>query len=166
LVHTGKRLVACPKFISRFEWKARDSRGSEHLTYIPVPYIVIHHGGINQHCFDQITCSKIVTSYQNLHMDKNDWNDIGYNFLIGEDGNVYEGRGWDSVGAHAPGYNTQSIGVCLIGNFNSKYYHCMLIVYLTQCLKAKCNCVRINNKLKVAHVLLLNILNVDPLRRK
>ena len=38
------------------------------------------------------------------------WNDIGYTFLVGEDGNVYEGRGWDIVGAHCPWYNFRSIG--------------------------------------------------------
>jgi N-acetylmuramoyl-L-alanine amidase len=36
--------------------------------------------------------------------------DIGYNFLIGEDGNVYEGRGWDEVGDHTFGYNFASLG--------------------------------------------------------
>ncbi|XP_011497200.1 PREDICTED: peptidoglycan-recognition protein 1-like [Ceratosolen solmsi marchali] len=118
-VCVGKKLLTCPKFISRTEWKARKSYGSEPLIYIPTPYVVVHHGGIDQHCFNESSCSHIVKSYQNLHMDKNHWNDIGYNFLVGEDGNVYEGRGWDSVGAHAPGYNTQSIGVCMIGNFNN-----------------------------------------------
>ncbi len=29
--------------------------------------------------------------------------DIGYNFLIGGDGNVYEGRGWDRQGSHTIG---------------------------------------------------------------
>ena len=38
------------------------------------------------------------------------WSDIGYNFVVGEDGNVYEGRGWNSVGAHTYGYNNRSIG--------------------------------------------------------
>jgi N-acetylmuramoyl-L-alanine amidase len=50
-------------------------------------------------------------------MDANKWNDIGYNFLVGEDGNVYEGHGWDSVGAHALSYNPKSIGICFIGDF-------------------------------------------------
>lgn len=53
-------------------------------------------------------------------MDDRQWFDIGYNFVIGEDGNVYEGRGWDYVGAHAPGYNTQSIGICVIGDFSGE----------------------------------------------
>lgn len=49
-------------------------------------------------------------------MDGNGWSDIGYNFLVDEDGKVYEGRGWLVVGAHAPDYNSSGIGVCYIGN--------------------------------------------------
>jgi len=48
------------------------------------------------------------------------WDDIGYNFLVGEDGNVYEGRGWDTVGTHAKGYNSKSIGIAFIGHFNDR----------------------------------------------
>ena len=44
------------------------------------------------------------------------WNDIGYNFLAGGDGFVYEGRGWDAVGRE--GWDSDSIGVCFVGNFN------------------------------------------------
>jgi N-acetylmuramoyl-L-alanine amidase len=50
-------------------------------------------------------------------MNAQRWPDIGYNFLVGEDGNVYEGRGWDAVGAHAVPYNSNSIGICVIGDF-------------------------------------------------
>jgi len=46
------------------------------------------------------------------------WADIGYNFLVAEDGSVYEGRGWDTVGAHTYGYNSVSIGIAFIGNFS------------------------------------------------
>jgi N-acetylmuramoyl-L-alanine amidase len=48
------------------------------------------------------------------------WSDIGYNFLVGEDGNAYEGRGWDRVGAHASNYNSVSLGISVIGSFSSK----------------------------------------------
>lgn len=40
-----------------------------------------------------------------------------YRFLIGGDGKVYEGRGFNIVGAHAPSYNDKSIGICLLGNW-------------------------------------------------
>lgn len=45
--------------------------------------------------------------------------DIGYNFLIGGDGNTYEGRGWDFQGAHTRGFNKGSIGIAFIGSFDT-----------------------------------------------
>ena len=54
-------------------------------------------------------------------MNNKNWEDIGYNFLVGEDGNIYEGRGWGKHGAHSKPYNSKSIGICMIGNFNSKF---------------------------------------------
>ena len=45
------------------------------------------------------------------------WWDIGYSFLVGEDGRVYVGRGWDREGAHTKGYNKYSIGFSIMGNF-------------------------------------------------
>ena len=38
-------------------------------------------------------------------------------FLIGGDGNIYEGRGWNIQGAHTGGFNTEGYGVCFLGNF-------------------------------------------------
>ncbi|CAL1680430.1 unnamed protein product [Lasius platythorax] len=108
----------CPRIVSRSEWKARKRLDFQILPVTPTPYVMVHHGGIRKYCRDQETCSAIVRSYQNLHMDDRGWWDIGYNFLIGEDGNAYEGRGWNYVGAHAPGYNTQSIGICVLGDFS------------------------------------------------
>ncbi|XP_076752878.1 peptidoglycan-recognition protein SC2 [Xylocopa sonorina] len=107
-----------PRIVNRREWRARPPVDREPMKVTPTPYVVIHHGGIARYCFDENGCSAIVRSYQNLHIDNRGWFDIGYSFVVGEDGNVYEGRGWDYVGAHAPGYNTQSIGICVIGDFS------------------------------------------------
>jgi N-acetylmuramoyl-L-alanine amidase len=84
---------------------------------LPVPFAVVHHGGTKSYCTTEGECAAIIRSYQKYHIDSHGWNDIGYNFLVGEDGSVYEGRGWAAVGAHAPTYNTRSIGVCIIGDF-------------------------------------------------
>lgn len=43
------------------------------------------------------------------------WSDVGYHFVIRLDGTVEKGRPVDTVGAHARGYNTNSIGICLVG---------------------------------------------------
>jgi N-acetylmuramoyl-L-alanine amidase len=42
--------------------------------------------------------------------------DIGYNFLIGGDGSVYEGTGWDAVSFHKRPEGV--LGISFIGNFN------------------------------------------------
>lgn len=52
-------------------------------------------------------------------MNTRKWNDIGYNFLIGGDGNVYIGRGWNIEGAHTRGHNKRSVSIAFIGNFDS-----------------------------------------------
>lgn len=51
-------------------------------------------------------------------MDKNGWSDIGYSFLIGGDGRVYEGRGWGVVGAHTRGYNSNGVAFSFLGDFS------------------------------------------------
>lgn len=43
---------------------------------------------------------------QTYHIESKSWDDIGYNFLVGGDGSVYEGRGWDKQGAHTKGQLT------------------------------------------------------------
>ena len=50
-------------------------------------------------------CAAWVRSIQDYHMDDNEWSDIGYSFLTCGDGKIYEGRGWNTVGAHTRGYN-------------------------------------------------------------
>lgn len=55
-------------------------------------------------------------------MDTLGFADIGYNFLIGSHGRVYEGRGWLYQGAHTKGYNSDSLGVAFIGKFDNITY--------------------------------------------
>lgn len=50
-------------------------------------------------------------------MESRGWDDIGYNFLVGGDGNAYEGRGWNKQGAHTKGFNDGSICIAFIGTF-------------------------------------------------
>jgi N-acetylmuramoyl-L-alanine amidase len=45
------------------------------------------------------------------------WSEIGYNFVITPDGNIYSGRDTKYVPSAAYGRNAQSVNVCLIGNF-------------------------------------------------
>lgn len=45
------------------------------------------------------------------------FNDIGYHYVIYRDGSIHAGRSEALVGAHAPGHNTNSIGICYIGGY-------------------------------------------------
>lgn len=59
----------------------------------------------------------LVRNIQCFHIESRNWNDIAYNFLIGGDGNIYEGRGWGHVGGHTRGFNLKSIGISFVGCF-------------------------------------------------
>lgn len=48
------------------------------------------------------------------HLERG-WSDIGYHYVIRRDGTVEAGRPVSEVGAHAKGYNVDSIGICLVG---------------------------------------------------
>ena len=43
------------------------------------------------------------------------WSDIGYHYVIRLDGKLERGRPLYKSGAHARGYNKNSIGVCVVG---------------------------------------------------
>lgn len=45
-----------------------------------------------------------------LSLPEHGLDDIKYNFLIDEQGVIYEGRGWGVVGQHTVGMNSGSIG--------------------------------------------------------
>ena len=58
-------------------------------------------------------------SIQKFHMEVQKCNDIGYNFVVGGDGAVYVGRGWDIRGEHTYGFNARTIGIAFIGTFSN-----------------------------------------------
>ncbi|CAC5407394.1 PGRP [Mytilus coruscus] len=107
------------KIISRDSWGARRP-GSTSTIYTPVPDFFIHHttGGA---CTSFSSCISQMKIIQDYHMDdaNHRWADIGYSFLVGEDGKIYEGRGWDQVGAHTLGYNSRGLAASFMGNFET-----------------------------------------------
>ena len=57
---------------------------------------------------------------QGLHMDRRGFADVAYHFLIDSEGIIYEGREINVRGAHVQGFNTGSVGIVLLGNFNDE----------------------------------------------
>ncbi|XP_023021419.2 peptidoglycan-recognition protein SB1 [Leptinotarsa decemlineata] len=108
--------ASCPNIISRQNWGATPPKSQKNLRTNPPPFVVIHHSETPA-CQSLQACKQRIRNIQYDHMTNRGWADIGYNFLIGGDGNIYEGRGWGIHGSHVPKYNSKSIGICLIGDF-------------------------------------------------
>lgn len=84
-----------------------------------VKKIFIHHTASTENLDDPETAIRAIYYY---HAVTRGWGDIGYNFIVAPDGTVYEGRaGGDGVVAgHAQGYNTGSVGIALLGNYQEE----------------------------------------------
>ncbi|CAH1099443.1 unnamed protein product [Psylliodes chrysocephalus] len=108
-----------PTIVSREGWNARPPKYIEKMQN-PVPFVVIHHSYIPAACYNLEDCKTAMQWMQDFHQNNRSWADIGYSFAVGSDGRAYEGRGWSRVGAHAPTYNTKSIGICIIGDWREE----------------------------------------------
>ncbi|MBI4128458.1 MAG: N-acetylmuramoyl-L-alanine amidase, partial [Parcubacteria group bacterium] len=94
--------------------------------YQPVNRIFIHYTGTPQSSINTYSSVAIVQSIFRFHAVTREWGDIGYNYLIDQKGNVYEGRlgGNGNRGAHVYSfldcinYNYGSIGISLIGDYS------------------------------------------------
>jgi N-acetylmuramoyl-L-alanine amidase len=51
-----------------------------------------------------------------LHIQRG-FDDVGYHFVIEENGEIRKGRNINTQGAHVKGDNIESIGICICGNF-------------------------------------------------
>lgn len=71
--------------------------------------LVLHHQGT--------TVRQTVEQIHNYHKNTNGWAGIGYHFYVRTNGEIIEGRPIEYVGAHAYGFNNNSIGICFEGNF-------------------------------------------------
>lgn len=55
-------------------------------------------------------------------------------FLVGQDGAIYEGVGWNVQGSHTPGYNDIALGIAFMGTFSGKW-RLWAAVVIVSCLK-------------------------------
>jgi hypothetical protein len=79
-----------------------------------VTHLIVHHTATSNTSSDW---AAVVRSIWDFHVNVNGWSDIGYNFLVDPEGNIYDGRGNDIRGAHFCGSNTGTMGTAMIGTF-------------------------------------------------
>jgi flagellar hook assembly protein FlgD len=115
--------VPQPPMVRRAEWNADESivRGAPSYA-ARLRFSTVHHtAGSNS--YSPSESAAIVRGIQRYHVLSNGWDDIGYNFLVDKYGRIFEGRGGgiskNVIGAHAGGFNTGSVGVAVIGIYES-----------------------------------------------
>lgn len=115
---------ARPAFISRTEWGCPwgQTSGPNTLTPTVPTHLIVHHSFSPGN--DVTDWVAAVRGIWNYHVNSNGWSDIGYNWLIDPKGVIYQGRAWvdtsdNTLGAHFCGYNGRTMGVCMLGDFNS-----------------------------------------------
>ncbi|XP_012870621.1 PREDICTED: peptidoglycan recognition protein 4-like [Dipodomys ordii] len=113
LIEKGKLSLDDVTTVSRKEWGAEDVGCSSPLTR-PVDVLVTHHI-FGLECHNQAVCSQRLRELQAYHVHNNSACDVAYNFLVGDDGRVYEGVGWNIQGSHTQGYNNISLGIAFFG---------------------------------------------------
>jgi len=61
-----------------------------------------------------------VGSQLGLAQSYDEYADVGYHFLIDDNGRIYEGRSIKSKGAHVTGHNSQNLGIAVLGDYSSR----------------------------------------------
>lgn len=99
-----------------------DSQGNEFKWQLQYPdkvdKFIIHHTATESDLDDPKQAIRNIFYY---HAVTRGWGDIGYNYIIDQQGRVYEGRkgGEGVVGGHAGPGNIGSIGIAILGNYDN-----------------------------------------------
>ncbi|MFQ5854753.1 MAG: SpoIID/LytB domain-containing protein [Anaerolineae bacterium] len=111
-----------PQIITRDEWCTNCRNPTNWPPEYETPTKFIIHHTVSPNDQDGYQAVRAIYAY---HANTRGWDDIGYNFLIDNQGRVFEGRyggatddGKTVVGGHALQYNYGSIGIALIGTYS------------------------------------------------
>lgn len=103
--------------VPRSAWGAEPLRDN-HDPMAGVRRVTVHHTA-ELPAMSTRSDAELVKGVQRFHQDDRGWADIGYHYLIGRDGRVYQGRELHIQGAHAGGgNNVENLGVSVVGDFS------------------------------------------------
>jgi len=131
-----------PGLVTREQWGADESYrfnsdGSEKWppAFYPTQKLVVHHTATKNDDPDPAATVRAIYRY---HAIDKGWGDIGYNFLVDGNGNIYKGRysgpaatwysdtttgenadGHGVTAAHVAGYNSGTMGIAVLGTYRT-----------------------------------------------
>ncbi|MGW0122419.1 N-acetylmuramoyl-L-alanine amidase [Streptomyces sp. NPDC003327] len=111
-----------PKIITRKGWGADEKIREKGFVYTKtIKAAFVHHSATG----NNYTCRQapsVLRSIYRYHVLSSGWRDFGYNFAVDKCGNIYEGRAGGVakpvLGAHTLGFNTNSMGIAVLGTFS------------------------------------------------
>ena len=107
-----------PQFLNREGWcPAGNCPPDATPEATAITHLIVHHSAGTNVANDW---AAIVRAIWSDHVNVNRWDDIGYNWLIDPDGKLYEGRGYQTRGAHFCSKNSNTAGICILGNFQNR----------------------------------------------
>ncbi|KAJ0184097.1 hypothetical protein K1T71_000520 [Dendrolimus kikuchii] len=102
--------------ITRNMWLAAWANNTQTTEpFEPLRLVIIQHT-VSPECNRFINCAAELRNLQSYFLNNLGY-DIPYNFMVGNEGRIYEGRGLGMVGAHTYGYNSCTIGIGFIGDY-------------------------------------------------
>ncbi|MGW2206545.1 peptidoglycan recognition protein family protein [Streptomyces sp. NPDC001774] len=112
-----------PRIITRKGWGADERLREKGFVYTKaVKAAFVHHSATG----NNYTCKQapsVLRSIYRYHTQSSGWRDFGYNFAVDKCGNIYEGRAGGVAkpvrGAHTLGFNTNSMGIAVLGTYGS-----------------------------------------------
>src|SRR5450759_920759 len=110
-----------PTIYTRAQWGANESLMTWTPSYGNIQVGFVHHT-VDANDYTAAQVPAMIRGIYAYHAQTLGWGDIGYNFLIDRFGGIWEGRsgGMDKpvIGGQTYGYNSVSMGVAAIGNFD------------------------------------------------
>ncbi|WP_454049448.1 DUF4214 domain-containing protein [Cellulomonas sp. Marseille-Q8402] len=111
-----------PAVVLRGQWGARNQACAPDVAGRLEGAVVHHTAGSNSYT-TQAQAMQQIRNDQAYHIDARGWCDIGYNFVVDKFGTIYEGRANSLtqavIGVHASGANTGTVGVSMLGNYDT-----------------------------------------------
>ncbi|MFE1294575.1 peptidoglycan recognition protein [Streptomyces sp. NPDC058731] len=112
-----------PRIVTRAGWGADEKLREKGFVYTKsVKAAFVHHTATG----NNYTCAQapsVIRGIYRYHVKSMGWRDIGYNFLVDKCGTIYEGRAGGVakavLGAHTLGFNSNSMGIAVIGTYGS-----------------------------------------------
>ncbi len=106
-----------PETIARNVWCPNNAcPPNQNPVATDVKFLIVHHTAGSNTSNDW---AAVVRSIWNNHVNMRGWSDIGYNFLLDRNGNIYDARADDTRGAHFSGQNSGTSGMALMGTFST-----------------------------------------------